>query len=113
MAVTLWLKRIGHEVELARNGTEAVSLYRNAIQSGQAFDAVVLDLTIPDGVGGVETIKNLLELDPDVKAVVASGYSNDPVMSKFKEYGFKGAIGKPYESDELDEVLQNVIMEKS
>tara|TARA_B100000315_G_scaffold177440_1_gene166034 strand:+ start:399 stop:584 length:186 start_codon:yes stop_codon:yes gene_type:complete len=61
MAVTLWLKRIGHEVELARNGTEAVSLYRNAIQSGQAFDAVVLDLTIPDGVGGVETIKNLLE----------------------------------------------------
>ncbi|MCP4253278.1 MAG: PAS domain S-box protein [Candidatus Scalindua sp.] len=108
--VALGLEDKGYEVELVGNGTEAVSLYKSAhFGAGKAFDAVILDLTIPDGMGGVETVRKLLMIDPDVKAIVASGYSNDTVMTSFKEYGFKGVVEKPFGIHELDQVLQTVI----
>ena len=70
---------------------------------------VILDLTIPGGMGGKETIERLLELDPDVKAIVSSGYSNDPVVANYRDYGFTTVVSKPYMMDELREALQSVM----
>jgi len=104
------LSRLGYEPELARDGAEAIELYKNALHAGKPFDAVVLDLTIPEGVGGKETIKSLLKIDPQAKAVVSSGYINDPVMTDFRKYGFTGALAKPYKKEDLNDVLNKVIM---
>ena len=90
------LSKIGYEVEYARDGTEAIEMYRRAKERNRGFDAVIMDLTIPGGMGGKEALENLREIDPDVKAIVSSGYSNDPVMSEFKKYGFNGFVAKPY-----------------
>ena len=68
-----------------------------------------MDLTIPGGMGGKEAIGKLLEIDPDAKAIVSSGYSNDPIMSNFMEYGFKGMVAKPYKMEKLEEVLQRIL----
>jgi len=103
------LLSIGYEVEYAANGEEAVELYRMAKGSGAPFDAVILDLTIPGGMGGKKAIQGLLKIDPGVKAIVSSGYSNDPVMADFREYGFSGVAAKPYKIKQLSETLHNVI----
>ena len=103
------LKRLGYEAELARDGAEALRLYREARESGRPFSAVILDLTIHGGMGGQEAIKHLLELDPQTRAIVSSGYSNDPVMAEFSKYGFRGVVAKPYEIRELGKVLRDVI----
>jgi two-component system, cell cycle sensor histidine kinase and response regulator CckA len=107
--VARMLDQIGHEVEVASDGAEAITLYKEALRSGRAFDVVILDLTIPGGIGGKEVIKALLEIDPEVKAIVSSGYSNDPVVANYKQYGFCGMISKPYMMDELNEVLYQVL----
>jgi signal transduction histidine kinase/CheY-like chemotaxis protein len=101
----------GYKVEFAKNGTEAVELYKKAEESGKCFDVVIMDLTIPGGMGGKKAIKLLKELDPDIKAIVSSGYSNDPIMADFKKYGFRGALIKPYKINELIEAIQKVITE--
>ena len=103
------LQHMGYEVEGARDGKEAIQLYKDSLKSSNPFSAVVMDLTIPGGMGGRETIKELLLLDPHVKAVVSSGYSNDPVMGQFESYGFKGVVCKPYDVEELHAVLCKVI----
>jgi PAS domain S-box-containing protein len=105
------LKLLGYEVEFASNGEEAISLYKKALESKEAFDAVILDLTIPGGMGGKETIQKLREIDPGVRAIVSSGYSNDTIMSDYKQYGFSGVVAKPYETGELEKVLSRVIQE--
>ncbi len=79
-----------------------------AIESGRAFDAVIFDLTVPGGLGGGEVIQELLALDPKIKVIVSSGYSNDPVMSEYKKYGFRGVVTKPYAIEELSESLYKV-----
>jgi PAS domain S-box-containing protein len=104
------LKQIGYEVEFARDGAEAIELYNKSKESGNTFDAVILDLTVPGGMGGVETIKKLLEIDPAVKAIVSSGYSNDPVMANFSEYGFAEVVPKPYEIQKVGEVVRKVLV---
>ena len=83
------------------------------IGTGNPFDAVVMDLTVPSGMGGKETTKKLLEKDPEAKVIVSSGYANDPIMADFKKYGFCGSLAKPYESQKLEEILQKVIGKKS
>jgi CheY-like chemotaxis protein len=104
------LKHIGYdEVEFAKDGAEAIKLYKKARKSGNPFDAVIMDLTIPGGLGGKQTIKKLLEIDPEVKAIVSSGYTDDPIMSKFKKYGFSGVVSKPYTIEELGKVLHDLI----
>lgn len=103
------LLNLGYQVEFAVNGSEAIDMYREAQSLGKPFDAVILDLTIPGGMGGKETIRALREIDPKVKAVVSSGYSNDPIMAEFKEYGFCGVIIKPYRLAELSQTLHNVL----
>lgn len=103
------LKVIGYEVSLVQNGTEALKSYQEAKEAGRAFDAVIMDLTIPGDAGGKETIQRLLTFDPQVKAIVSSGFSNDPIMSTFKKHGFSGVVTKPYKMEELADVLQTLL----
>lgn len=103
------LTHIGYEVEVAVDGVEAIEMYRKAMESEKPFDMVILDLTNKFGMGGAETIVRLLEIDPDVKAIVATGYSNDPIMSKFREHGFRGALPKPFTIDQLRTALHDAI----
>lgn len=100
---------MGYEVSIARDGKEAIEIYKKAKCLNEPFNAVIMDLTVPGGMGGKEAIEILLEVDPDVKAIVSSGYSNDPVIANYKQYGFRGAIKKPYRIQEMSEVLQLVM----
>jgi len=102
------LNNMGFDVDLAINGEEAINKYRKAMDSENFYDIVIMDLTIPGGMGGDKAVKELLKLDPDAKVVVSSGYSTDPIMSNYKDYGFKGCLSKPYNIDELSEVLENL-----
>ncbi len=103
------LQNIGYEVEIAKDGEEAIERYQVAKRSQRTFDAVILDLNIQGGMGGEEVIKKLLEIDPNVKAIVCSGYSNDPIISDFKRYGFLGSLSKPYKIEKLHETLSGMI----
>jgi PAS domain S-box-containing protein len=103
------LDRIGYNAVFAGHGDEAVSIYREDLRSGRIIDAVILDLTISGGMGGKETIRKLQEIDPHVKALVASGYSNDPVIANYSNFGFKGVINKPFKIEQLSRVLHEVI----
>jgi PAS domain S-box-containing protein len=103
------LTHAGYKVEFARDGAEAIESYKKASESGKPFDAVIMDLTIPGGMGGKEAIKELLEIDPKVRAIVSSGYFNDPIMTDFKRFGFSGALSKPYRIAELTRIVDEVI----
>ena len=104
------LGSIGYKITTAIDGTEAIEMHRQAKDMGLPYDAVIIDLTVPGDIGGEKTIRQLIESDPEVKAIVSSGYSNDPIMADFGHYGFKGVIAKPYEIRELSEVLHRVMM---
>ncbi|MEE9543819.1 MAG: PAS domain S-box protein [Thermodesulfobacteriota bacterium] len=106
------LTSLGYKVDFAINGNEAIELYKKAKESGEPFGAVIMDLTIPGGMGGEEAIKKLLEVDPEAKVIVSSGYSNDPIMSNYKNYGFRGVIAKPYKVVDLAEKVHEVIAEE-
>jgi PAS domain S-box-containing protein len=97
-----------HEVHETREGKEAVEVFRQETEAGRPFDLVILDLTVPGGMGGKDAILKLLETDKNVKAVVASGYSNDPVIAHHQDYGFVAAIKKPFDFNELNRVLAEV-----
>jgi len=104
------LHRLGYDAEVARDGEEAVHLYRRAFETGAPFDAVILDLTVPGAMGGKEALDKLREINPEVKAIVSSGYSNDPIMSDYKNYGFSGVVAKPYNMQNLSETLKSVLV---
>ncbi len=106
------LKLMGNEVISMENGEQTIQIYREALDKGRPFDVVIMDLTIPGGMGGKETMKNLLKMDPKVKAVVASGYSDDLIMVEPEKYGFRGVIPKPYNIEELNKVLGQVLKKK-
>ena len=101
------------EAELAptwiKDGDEAIRLYQEAKEAGQGFDLVLVDLTIPGGMGGLEATEKLLAYDPGVKAIVSSGYSTDPIMAEYERYGFCGVIEKPYELEKLSKVVHEVL----
>ena len=103
------LRRAGYEVAFAADGAEAIELYTKSHDAGQPFDGVIMDLTIPGGMGGKEAIKRLREIDPQVRALVSSGYSNDLVMANFRDYGFSGRVAKPYEVEELHQALHKML----
>jgi CheY-like chemotaxis protein len=103
------LTQLGFEVEQAPNGEDALRRYREASESGRPFGAVILDLTVAGGMGGRETIERLLKSDPQARAIVSSGYANDPLLSEFGKYGFQGAVAKPYEVKELAEALRRIL----
>jgi CheY-like chemotaxis protein len=103
------LKTLGYKAYSANDGETAIELYQQAMDANQSFDAVILDLTIPYGMGGKETIIELKKIDPNVKAIISSGYSSDPVILEYKKYGFSGAINKPYRIEELAQIIKQVL----
>ncbi|MGE5300042.1 MAG: response regulator [Acidobacteriota bacterium] len=102
------LGQCGCTASFARDGQEMIELYRKGMESGRPFDAVIIDLIIPGGMGGKEAVGKLLEVDPYARATVSSGYSEDLIMSNFREFGFKGVLAKPYNLSELGKVLSEV-----
>ena len=99
------LHEMGHEVVLAKDGEEALRLYGEARDGGDPVDLVLMDLTMPGGMGGKEAVRRILAMHPEAKVIVSSGYSNDPVMANFREHGFCGAIVKPFQVAELSRIL--------
>jgi CheY-like chemotaxis protein len=109
---TAILTSMSYEVKTAKEGAEAIRLYKDARDRGEPFDAVIMDLTIPGGLGCKEAVKGILEYDPEAKLIVSSGYSNNPVMANFKEHGFSGVLIKPYKASELGAKVHQVITQK-
>jgi CheY-like chemotaxis protein len=109
MLVEFTLSRLGYKVYSAASALEAVELYRQNFHEGHRFDCVILDLTLPGGMGGKEALKLLLEIDPSVNAIVSSGYAMDASMSRYQDFGFRGVITKPYEAAELSRTVRKVI----
>ncbi|MGA1874784.1 MAG: response regulator [bacterium] len=103
------LIQLGYVIEYARDGAEAIELYKTAKEAGAPFDVVVLDLTVSGGIGGKEALEEMCKIDQQVKAIISSGYSNDPVMSKYKKHGFSGVVAKPYEMEELSRIVHKVV----
>ncbi len=103
------LFHFGYEVETASEGGEAVALYKRALEKKQAFDAVLLDLSVPEGIGGRETARRILQIDPAARLIVLSGYTTDPVMLDHKSYGFRAMLRKPYTIGQLSEIVKSVI----
>jgi len=95
------LTRLGYEVVAAENSLDGIALYRQELAAGRRFDLVILDLTLPGGMGGKEALKKLIDIDPMVNAVVSSGYATDATMSRYEDFGFRGMIAKPYQASEL------------
>jgi PAS domain S-box-containing protein len=106
------LSHFGYRSGVARDGEEAIALYQEAAARNDPYSVVIMDLTIPGGLGGKETIARLLEFDPGVKAVVSSGYSTDPIVANFRHYGFAGILTKPYTATEMSEVIKRVLSSK-
>ncbi len=102
------LNRIGCEVEFAEDGAEAIESYKSAIKSQDPFDFIIMDLTIPGGMGGEEAIKKLREIDPEVTAIASSGYSKDPIVTNCSKYGFSDFLVKPYKISELKRIIKSV-----
>jgi len=107
------LKNLGYEYDFAENGEQTVEKYTKARSMGEAFDAVILDLTVRGGMGGKETIRKLREIDPAVRAIVSSGYSDDPVVANYEDYGFKDILSKPYEIETLSSLLHSLLYSES
>jgi CheY-like chemotaxis protein len=110
MVLRNMLSHIGYDFEFAIDGREVIELYQRALESGEPFDVVILDLTVSGRMGGKEAMIELLKIDPDIKAIVSIGYSNDPVMAQSRRYGFKGVIAKPYKIEELSRLLYELVV---
>ena len=106
------LTHLGCQVTICASGEEVVELYRNSVRSGAPFSLVIMDLTIPGGLGGKEAAEQILSFFPKARLAVSSGYSNDPIMSNYKAYGFIGAIAKPYSIDKLRDALHSFLLNK-
>ena len=107
------LNYLGYQSEIAANGEEAIGKFQEARNSGEPYDLIIMDLTIPGAMGGKEAIERLLRIDPGVKAIVSSGYSNDPILANYRKYGFSGVVKKPYRIAELSQIVYEVITTSS
>jgi two-component system, cell cycle sensor histidine kinase and response regulator CckA len=103
------LSALGYAGDFVKEGSEAVAFYQKALNEGKPYDAVIMDLTVPGGMGGREAVEKILSIDPEVKAIVSSGYANDPIMADYRKYGFIGVVPKPYRISELSRTLRQVI----
>lgn len=103
------LKFLKFDVVFARDGLAAIDLYKKEKTAGAPFDIVILDLSVPSGMGGKETIEQLRKFDPAVKAIVSSGYTDDPVVQDFSQYGFSGRLTKPYKINDLKTLLEQLM----
>ncbi|MEN8135614.1 MAG: PAS domain S-box protein [Thermodesulfobacteriota bacterium] len=103
------LDYLGYQVTTAVDGRQATEMYSKALKENTPIDVVILDLTVPGGMGGKETLKKLIKIDPSVKAIVSSGYANDPIMANFKQYGFSGVVPKPYRIEDVSKALLDLL----
>jgi two-component system cell cycle sensor histidine kinase/response regulator CckA len=103
------LHHLGHHAVCVADGEQAIKKYKQAKDAETPIDLIIMDLTIPGGMGGKEAVKEILSIDPDAKVLVSSGYSNDPIMANYKAYGFSGAVAKPYELKELMKLVDQVL----
>lgn len=103
------LEHLNYEVNVAAHGDEAVDLFRQAINEGRPFDLVIVDLMVKGGKGGLETIEGLKSVNPDVRAVLSSGLSSDPVVAEYRRYGFSGIMPKPYRLREMENLLGTIL----
>jgi PAS domain S-box-containing protein len=108
-AVASLLEYLGYETETVGEGKSALKKYREALENGQRFDAVIMDLTVPGGMGGKDAVLELKKIDPDAKTIVSSGYHTDPILANHREYGFDGVVPKPYQLEELGLVVKKVL----
>jgi len=108
-AVSSLLEYMGYEVVTVVEGDSALKIYSDARAEGRPFQVVIMDLTVPGGMGGKEAVRKLKEMDPDARAIVSSGYYSDPVMANFRDYGFDGVVPKPYQIEELGRVVKEVM----
>lgn len=106
------LAHLGYDVTLTQDGNETILVYKQEKRAGRPFDAVILDLTMKGGIGGKDVLREILSVDPEVRAIISSGYTDDPVLSDYVSFGFRGAITKPYNINQLQEVLEEVILKK-
>ena len=107
------INRLGYEAVMAENGLEAIELYVKERDSGGRFEVAILDLTVKRGTGGKDTMTELLRIDPEVKAIISSGYTNDPAIVRYSDFGFAGAITKPYKAKDLKDLIERVVETKS
>jgi PAS domain S-box-containing protein len=107
--VEFTLERLGYKVTQAESALEGVDIYKQKLEADERFDLVILDLTLPGGMGGKEALKKLIEIDPTVNAIVSSGYAMDATMSRYQDFGFRGVIAKPYEAAELGRIVHDTI----
>lgn len=103
----------GYSCEMVKNGYEAIRQYETALKSDQKYSTVILDLTIPGSMSGIETLRQLKKIDPGVKAIVSSGYAHDPIMADYQNHGFLGFVPKPYSLEKLSHIVYEVVMEPS
>lgn len=106
------LSSMGYEVTCAQDGTEALSLYKSAKLRDQSFAVVILDYNFPDGMNGYEIFERLRAIDPQVIAILSSGYAQNPIMANYARYGFHGILPKPYTLQQLSEVIHDVLQVK-
>ena len=107
--IDMQLSTLGYETVLVEDGQQAIDTYTELQEKGTPADLVIMDLTIPGGMGGQEAARQLLDLNPHAKIIVASGYSNDPIMSDYKQHGFVAAIAKPFDLKELTRILDSAL----
>lgn len=103
------LEYLGYEVVLSANGEEAIESYRQAYEEGQPFSLVILDLNIPSGMGGMEAVKYILEVDEKAKVMVSTGYSSDAIVAEYSKYGFSGCIAKPFDIKGLQDAVAQAL----
>jgi CheY-like chemotaxis protein len=109
--LTAILENLGYTVTCVETGEEAITVYRAALDREEPFAACIMDLTVPGAMGGREALEHLRETDPDVRAVVSSGYSNDPVMAHYEEHGFCDVMTKPYRLQDVGRVMRRATMQ--
>jgi len=107
------LKKLGYDAVITSRGEDTILAYENSIGQGARFDVVILDLSIPGGIGGKEVLSTLLKMDPEVKALVSSGDANDPAVSDYKKFGFSGVLMKPYNKTGLDTTIKSILTLKN
>ncbi|GAG85024.1 unnamed protein product, partial [marine sediment metagenome] len=103
------LTQLGYEAHVVNEGISAIKIYKKFLEKNDPFDVVILDLTIRGGMGGAETMENLLIIDPKAKVLASSGYTTDKIITNYESYGFSGALIKPYRVNELDKILLEVL----
>ncbi len=99
---------LGFDVAFASDGAIAIEMYQDKINKGSRYDLLIMDLTIPGGMGGKDAILKLREIDPDVLAIVSSGYANDPIMAHYRDYGFAAVLSKPFNIEDLSKTLSEL-----